>query len=291
MTSKGTVAILHKPSISKCSQADATTWTLEDCTAHYFTANLYRSLEQAVELCDLKIILDRSGRSVVIFERVIEAKAVYFTRFSLENQVQAKGTVNLPCIKRYTMHSEKTMPTVTNEWATIWSYSTTKENESRSSDTVELLGIQYIPDRDVMQLREDTFVPYGLPDVPMSNIFFWNDIGYCQAGSRECLSLNIIDLLNAFMLPAVMGRGIEYMSTFPKSQQLQFLTNGGMLQSLFLGDERFLVNAYQHGFIVWAFEKDHEMAGRYWKWQRRKSSIRGDAVGLASYDYTISTYL
>ena len=55
--------------------------------------------------CDL--MLDISGRFVVVFERASEANTVYFTRFSLEGCVQAHGTLKVPNTESLTKYSKE----------------------------------------------------------------------------------------------------------------------------------------------------------------------------------------
>lgn len=259
VVAKGTLAVLHKPLTSKIMQVGLTTWTLEDGTSLHFTLSLHRSPEQALRPCDLKIMLDSSGSSVVIFER--EAQIVYFTRLDLEGRVQAEGTLKLPITEGYAKHSEESTPADTNGWATVWSYSNCRQL-GKNTVTIEVLRVQYELDRDVLRLKEDSFELWAVPDLRISNIFFWNDIAYCQVRCYGFTLLNIVDFSKSFMASAFMGEGMRFTFGSRGSEwgdRQEFLNGGELLPSLFLGDERFLVNACQHGFLVWAFDKNHGM--------------------------------
>ena len=262
VVAKETLAVLHKPLTSKTVQVGLTTWTLDNRTSLHFIPSLHRSPEQALRPCDLKIMLDISGSSVNIFER--EAQFVYFTRLNLEGRVQAEGTLRMPITEGYGKHSEESTPTNINGWATVWSYSNCRQL-GRNTVTIEVVRVQYELDRDVLRLKEDSFEIWAVPDLIISNIFFWNDIAYCQVRSYGCTFLNIVDFSKSFMTSAFMGEGMRFTFGFQGSERRdrrdrrEFLNSGDMLPSLFLGDERFLVNACQYGFLVWTFDKNHGM--------------------------------
>ena len=273
---KDSVAILHRPSPSNPMKTGVTIWTVNSCTPLHFSVSLLRSRDQALRPRDLKIMLDLSGKSVVVFERVAEAKFVHFTRFSLEGEVQAEGTLELPITESYAKYSEESTPTDNNGWATVWSYSTVRLEASKNFDgtdrTIEVLcvlRVQYKLDCNVLRLKKDSVeIPANYAfandlgddlgdDLAISNMFFWNDIAYCQARYWDFTALNVIDFSKSFMAFAVMGNKMKFVLT--KREWERFQNRGGMLQSLFLGDERFLINACQHGFFVFAFDKNHGM--------------------------------
>ena len=272
-----TVAILYSP-LDDQLQVKLTTWTLRGCKVVHFSAGLHRSV-QTLGSCDLKIMLDASGARVVMFERVVEAKLVYFTRFSLDGLVQTEGTLELPSLEGYAKHSEASTPNHTDDWATIWSYSKIfQESGNYPLATKEVLRVQCHPEREfVLRLKKDTYNFYPDLDWPMSNIFFWNNIAYSQAGVGPRMTvLDVVDFSTGFNDVAAMGRGIEH-ETWDLWQDEcdQWLYSGGMAQSVFFGDERFLVNACQYGFIVWAFDKGHGLTeiDAIYREDRKKATV------------------
>lgn len=199
---------------------------------------------------------------MVTFERVAEAKVVYFTRFSLEGQVQAEGTLELPTTKNYTEHSKRSTPTDTNGWVTVWFYSTIWQGGSkRFYDTAKVIRVQYKLGCNVLRFKKDSFDFPTEWDLTVSDMFFWSDIAYCYARYYDHASLNVIDFSKSFMTLTVMEKGEEFelVSGQGWRERRVFRIAGGMLRSLFLGDERFLVNACELGFYVLAFDKNHGM--------------------------------
>ncbi len=279
-----TVAILHRPS-NDLLQAGVTTWTLHDRTPVEFSAGLHRSLDQALGLCDLKIMLDASGARVIMFERVTEARLVHFTRFGLDGQVQAGGTLEFPDMEGYAMHSEEGTLNHGNEWVTVWSYSKLLgESDNPFTEFIEVIRVQCHPNRGSLRLKKDSYKGSKGYAWPMSNIFFWNDIAYSQKSIGSGLTeLGVMDFSTSFHETAPMGEGIDHDRWALSLPELrQFCHGGGMAQSIFLGDQKFLVNVCQHGFIVWVFDKGHGMpkidAG-YRKEreeaEKRRSELRG----------------
>ena len=234
-----------------------TTWTLGDPTPLYFTAILYRSPEQAVSPCDIKIMLDNSGRSLVLFERVTEAKLVYSTRFSLEGRILAESTLQLPNIEASAKHSEESTPISVNGCATVWSYSTYKKREGFEG-TYKVLRVQYNVDHDVLRLQADIFGADSGEGLTSSNVFFWNDVAYCHARSSSTF-LKVIDFSKSIIAPALMGQDMECAFGPPGLARRGVSEGWWMPGSHFLGDERFLVSAYRFGLIIWAFDKRHRM--------------------------------
>ena len=268
-----TLAILHGPAASNPMQFYVTTWTLRDHNRLVFTANLHRSPKQALGLCDLKIMLDISRRSVVIFERVAEASVVYFTRFSLEGRVQTEGALKLPSIEGFARFSENSTPTNDNEWATVWSYSTIKRTSGKYLLS-PVLRVQYKSGHDILRLKQDSLKLWQGDDVTRSEFFFWHDTAYCHERYYDFANLKVADFSKSNFEYAIMGRFMDmidtlglphYLSHFRNAIRLEHFQAGiddvsnTMLASVFLGDERFLVNACQYGLVIWAFDKNHGM--------------------------------
>lgn len=270
VVAKNTVAILNGFLKSSPMWAIVTTWTLGDLDPVQFHTSLHRSLEQSLNLCDVKIMVDALGKSVIIFERVIEARKVYSTRLSLAGRVQAEGVLELPFTECDGRHSEKSTPTETNGWATAWSYSKVKPGARRDVDgeplsrTMAVLRVQYATTRNVLQLRVNFIVIPAIVGFSLSDLFFRHDVAYCHLGEPRCTFLTLIDFSKSFTALTVMGEGLSSASFAhrPRRDPRVGIANGrGMLDSLFLGDDRFLVNACPLGFVVWAFDKNHGMSG------------------------------
>lgn len=260
VVAKDTVAILHKP-LDGSLQASVTTWTLQGRTTFHFPACLNRSLGQALDEYDLKIMLDTSGTRVIVFERVTEARVVHSTHFDLDGKLQAEGELELPDMEGYTKHSEEGTPTHVNQWATVWSYSKTGEGSSDSSTGIAaMFRVQYHPERGFLRLKRDSYKFYTEHAWPMSNVFFLDDVGYTQASFGSALTLlTVMDLSTSSFDIAAMGQGLDQSWGLRHDLQRQFFNNGGMTQSIFLGDQRFLVNVCQYGFHFWVFDKGHGM--------------------------------
>lgn len=210
VVAKDTVAILHKP-LDGSFQASVTTWALQGRTTFHFPVCLNRSLEQALDEYDLKIMLDTSGTRVIVFERVIEARVVHSTHFDLDGKLQAEGTLELPDMEGYTKHSEEGTPTHVNQWATVWSYSKTREGSSDCSTSIAaMLRVQYHPARGFWRLKRDSYKFYTEHAWPMSNVFFWDDVGYTQASLGSALTLlTVMDFSTSSFDVAAMGRALD----------------------------------------------------------------------------------
>ena len=261
VVARETLGVLHgslTASFSSIIPYGVTTWTLGDPTPLYFTVNFHRSSKQAVRPCDLKIMLDNSGRSLVLFERVTEAKLVYSTRFSLEGRILAESTLQLPNIEESAKHSEESTSISVNGCATVWSYSTYKKGESIKG-TYKVLRVQYNLDHDVLRLKEDTFRADSKEDFTPPNFFFWNDVAYCHVRDGSPTSLEVIDFSKSVIAPALMGHNMIFAFDPPEPDRPGLPRGWWMLESHFLGDERFLLSACPLGLIIWAFDKNHRM--------------------------------
>ncbi len=279
-----TVAILHRPS-NDLLQAGVTTWTLHDRTPVEFSAGLHRFVDQALGLCDLKIMLDAPGARVIMFERVTEARLVHFTRFGVDGQVQAGATLELPEMERYAKHSEEGTLNHTNEWATVWSYSKSiGESNDHFTDIIEVIRVQCHPNRGFLRLKKDSYEGCKGFAWPMSNIFFWNDIAYSQKNDGHGKTLlKVMDFSTSFHGIAFMGTEIKYECWALSIPELsQFCNAGGLAQSIFLGDQKFLVNVCQHGFFMWVFDKEHgmpEIDAGYRKEREEAKKSRSELLG------------
>ena len=255
-----------------------TTWTLGDPSPLYFTVILHRSPEQAVCPCDIKIMLDDSGRSLVLFEQVTEAKLVYSTRLSLEGRILAESTLQLPNIGASAKHSERSTPISVNGCATVWSYSTYKKGEGLKG-TYKVLRVQYNVDHDVLRLQEDIFRADSGEDLTSSNVFFWNDVAYCQPREDSSIWLKVIDFSKSIIAPALMGHNMEFV--FGSSGLARRGDSHGwwMPGSHILGDERFLVSAHRLGLVIWAFDKRHRMTKTHAMFRKTRDYARQTRAG------------
>ena len=292
VVSRGTVAILHTP-FNDSLEAKVTTWTLDGRKVVHFFACLHRSLDQGLKPCDLKIMLDASGARVIIVERVTEAGLVHFTRFGLDGHVQVESTLGLPDLEGWRRHSEEDIATHANEWATVWSYSKEGAESSDSAVettvTTEVLRVQCHVQRGYLRLKKDSY-NFSMADDRL-NVFYWNDVAYsqtCIGGGMTHLSL--IDFSTSSMdYYTFMGIELEYESwDMSETGRRLFRNAGGMAQSIFLGDHRFLVNVCRHGFFIWVFDKGHSMIKCDKTYQKRRKEMmktrKGHWVSLAQLD-------
>lgn len=276
VVAKGTVVILHQP-LEGSLQASLTTWTLHDHTAVHFSARLHQSVDQVVSSCDLKIMLDVSGTRVVMFEHLTEAGLMHFTRFSLDGEVQTESTLELPDLEDYAKHTEEATRTHTKEWTTVWTYSKTHKETIDSStdrDTKEFLRVQYHPERKCMRLKKNYYYSQSMRNIEqMSNPFFWNDVAYSQMSfGRGFLFLKVMDFSASFL--DGQSSGISW------PEGCRFLDGGGMTRSIFFADQRFLINVFQYGFFVWAFDKGHGMTEIDTNYRKAREKATKDRRGF-----------
>ena len=277
VVSKGTIAILHTP-CNDSLEENVTTWTLHDCKVAHFFACLHRPLNQGLKTCDLKIMLDASGARVIIVERVTEARIVHFTRFDLDGHVQAESTLGLPDLEGWRRHSEEDIATHANEWATVWSYSKPREERSdraaETTVTTDVLRVQCHVQRGYLRLKEDSY-NFSMADDRL-NFFYWNDVAYsqtCLGGGMTILSL--VDFSTTSMdIHTFMRIELEHeFSDLSATRRRLFRNAGGVAQSIFLGDHRFLVNVCRHGFFIWVFDKGHSMIKCDRTYQKRRKEM------------------
>lgn len=280
VVAKATLAVLHGPLTSNILQASVTTWKLGYTTPLHFTSRLHRSPKQALRLCDLKIMLDQSGTFVVLFERVTEAKIVYFTRFSLTGRILAEGALETPSMEGYAGHPDKITPNDVNGWATVWSYST-REKVEGVQKTKTILRVRYKVDHDILQLKKDSFDVFSDPIETTSNIFFCNDVAYCKArDGRTPIVLKVIDFSNSFIAPAIMCYRVEYPHQWVN--QILSMSEGDLLRSAFLGDERFLIIARRFGLVIWAFDRHHAMTETDEEFRQEREIVKKNRVSPGS---------
>ena len=94
-------------------------------------------------------MLDKSKISVLLFERPTEAKAVYFTTFSLEGRILAEGVLEYPDVEGFARHFEESSPTDVNMWAPVWP-NPTREKRECVKTTEKIVRVQYIVDHDIL---------------------------------------------------------------------------------------------------------------------------------------------
>lgn len=259
VVAKETLGVLRRHLRPYILQIIVTTWKLGDTVARHFTSSLHRSGKQPFRLCDLNIMLDQSGTFVVLFERVTEARTVYFTRFSLEGQILAEGTLKIPSMEGCAEHLDKVTPTDVNGWATVWSYSTREEVECVQK-TKTIFRVRYNCDHDILQLKKNSFDVFSDYISTTSNIFFCNDVAYCKArNGGPDIMLKVIDFSNSPIAPALMCYGEKWLYEWKDQISPLTMSKGDWLISVFLGDERFLIIAGEVGLVIWAFDKNHAM--------------------------------
>lgn len=249
-------AILHNRSPVDSMQVEVTLWTLKSKQSVQCRARLQGLPIGQATLHDLKIMIGTNTDYLVLFERCFNPKGFYFTRFSFDGRILSQGHLEGPDTTTFTRHSESLIPSDVGGCATIWSYGHLHEVEGPGSSLVELIRVEYDPQRNRLQLKTYDMPRYLRPR-NASDLFFWKDVVYY----REMLpGLLIFDLSNKEInLSAIMGS--EGGSNFDQGKDLTERTYDryALPESSFFGDENFLVNVCDGGFLAWCFNKDIKM--------------------------------
>lgn len=182
-----TIAILYHPSPSESKQVDMIIWTLHSERQVQFRAELHGAPSEETSQHDRKIMIGAKRDYLDLFERCIELRRFYFTRFSFDGQILAHGSLQGFDSGAFSKRSESSIPSDMNGPATVWSDFLYPEGEIDSSNYGEIVQIQYDPQRDELCLTKSLFQCtwwFG----PMSDLFFWGDVAYClyrtACGSR-----------------------------------------------------------------------------------------------------------
>ena len=272
LTSSGTtIAILHAS--GEPWENYVTTWNLTTKKAYLFPVITCQDREW-LRSHESKIILDKSGKSVVLFQ-LIERKCwgFYFVRLNLEGRVCANGYLEVSTQERTEFHLTPVFrrPLSNAKLCTIWSFTESDCDEwyhcIRDLDKpTTLLRVVYDSDKDCLRLDRHPIhllLRNSLGErVFFQDLFFWKDVAYYRVDYHE-VGLKVVDLKYEICGTAPMGRYIS--DDFERTGSLMESTdrNGfGLPDPLLFGDETYLVNVFPSGFVAWCFDKHVTMVYR-----------------------------
>ena len=251
-----TVAILHNRSPVDSMHVEVTLWTLKSQKPIQCRARLQGlPIGQATQY-DVKIMIGTNTDYLVLFERCFKPKGFYFTRFSFDGRVHSQGYLEGPDTTTFSRHSESLVPSDVGGCATIWSYGHLHEVEHPGSSLAELIRVEYDPQQNQLQLKTNSIPPWLWPR-NTSDLFFWKDIVYFRELFPQLLILDLSN--NEIHESATMGTRED--SDFDQGEDLTGIMyeEHVLAESSFFGDEDFLVNVCDFGFLAWCFNKDTKL--------------------------------
>ncbi len=202
-------------------------------TTHDFELTLKRSR------LDFKALDTPGGECVVYFERVLGSPSyVYFTKVTIDGNVESQGQLKLPSIEGYTSHNDDTLiPLQLSECDTLWSY--IRHLPSAVNDAPDLwllLRICYVEDH--LEVKEQTIEHIGkIPHELSTDLFWWKEVVYMGNDLDEQGKLEVMDLREATWKPTATS--------------LAFRQRPWSL----LGDETFLISIRGYSCVVWCFDR------------------------------------
>ena len=269
VSSETTLAVLAESRIDH-----VTTWNLESQKSYCFPATVRQNRVGDVNEGGLrnekKIMVDKTGHSVVLFERAVgDPETIYFIRMSLEGYVEASGSLIIPTTDFYVSSpgylGHARCPTV---WFFVQCRRNHRLGDVSTEDVVEeasdLLRVVYDWEQECLRLDHHSvnLLRNNLGD-EMSNftdIVFWKDVAYYRAHASTT-GLKVIDLRDDKCRVADMDRW-----TSNQVERLDFYGSeryGDRDETRFpllFGDEVYLVNVFAGGVVVWCFDKNITMA-------------------------------
>lgn len=239
-TSGDTVAILsYDRSREDGMQVQVTIWTwrskkLIQCRAKLQGPPIGRNLRH-----NIKIMIGTNQDYLVLFQRCDSLRSFYFTRFNLDGQFHSQGSLEGPDTASFSRHSESLIPSDVGGYSTIWSYSHEQKVRETEDYCAELVLVQYDPQQNQLRLKANcTRWLYPMENTKLS---IWKDVIYYR---REWyLGLEIRNLSTSHVnRAATMDEDFE-LSEMRASREI-------------FGDENFVVNLCDKGFLAWSFNKD-----------------------------------
>ena len=261
--SGNTVAILYDVAPSEDMQVEMSIWTPGRQNPVQCRVKSHGSPSGETSRHDRKIMIGTRKDCLVLFERCIELRRFYFTRFGLDGQLQAQGSLEGFDDADFSRRSESSVPSDINGCASVWSYTQFHPKDRYPPKNLELVQIQYDPQGDELRLKKTFFTGVWYLRI-CSDLFFWKDVVYCRSAIVDPPEIMIMDLTEKNIKDAVtMGTNSE--SLLAKSLQPQFL-----------GDEEFLINIATSGFVIWCFNGNVKMANEDENYARhRRITIQG----------------
>ena len=235
-----TVSCLALTKVSRAADRfEFTSWDITPGKIDQFSIKCQNSLPTPQSF---KIINTHQENSLVFFERVLEDQSyVHFTRFTLDGQIEAQGSITHPNIDDYTRHSDFTKPANTSGCITIWSYARTHPSESNA---IHVLRVCYNTNKDRLELKEQLVECFFVESCTSASWFWWQDVAYLECGmDRYTREPHILDFQTGVCDQAVR----------------KWLTRGR--NSFILGDETFLIIIRSGFYGVWCFDKTVPLAG------------------------------
>lgn len=233
------------------------TWTLHSRRTHASTFKLKGTNPIYFET---KVMLDKEGVSVVLFERPLngglgEAESVHFTRVSLTGKIRARGVAEGPRRESHEDYARRTRLMQSNQHATIWAFLRNFKNER----SPEVVHVRYNFDRNRVEYDIHRIVNFDR-GLPMSDLFFHKDVAYYRHYPAKGVALKVIDFSQSTCTDAPMSTLIPWTEMWSQGRQYITYDVRNHYDSMLFGDENFLVNIFNGGVLVWSFDKDVKMA-------------------------------
>lgn len=239
------------------AQVEMITWTLYSQRTHSFSLNLRGNHPNSLET---KVLLDKKGASVILLERPLgggigEYECIYFTRASLTGIIRAQGVGEGPRRESHEDYARRTIPSQTNQYATIWAF---VRNLGRNERAVEFVRVRYDFDWDRV-VFDTRFIKGFERSHAMSDMFFFKDAAYYRHYFSRNARLRVIDFNRSICSRAPMSTLISWSESWPQGG----LNNSDCMKddydSLLFGDENFLVNILNGGILAWSFDRNIKM--------------------------------
>ena len=275
------VAILYDRSPSESMHVEMSIWTPGRQNSVQCRVKLHGLPSGETSRHDRKIMIGTRKDCLVMFERCVELRRFYFTRFGLDGQLQAQGSLEGFDETRFTRHSESSVPSDINGCAIVWSYIQDHTEAKESSSYDELVQIQYDPQRDELRLKRNVYRRTWWART-FSSLFFWKDVAYCRSAVLSEFSVMIFDLTEDSIKDAVtLGTSSDSFFSNPHGlRRTRSLDERYIMQTQFLGDEDFLINIDTSGFVIWCFNGNVKMAHEDKDYaEHRQKDIQGRLEG------------
>lgn len=292
------IAILYSRSPKSSMQVEVTIWTLKSKKTVQCRARLQELLlgqaPRHDKDHDLKIMLGTNTDYLILFERHSNPQGFHFTRFNLDGQIHSRGSLKDSDTDILSNLSKSLTPLVPSDvggCATIWwSFCDRVIEKESSSKLTELIRVHYEPQRNQLQLTRNPSRLWWHPLIA-AGLFIWKDVIYYRDEDLfklETLELSTEDFVSGEIMNLAPSMGYKE-DQLPFPGYLQVERRNYPLESAFFGDENYLVNFCDHGFLAWCFNKDTKMKWADQKYadrrreemqKRREKQQKSDALGM-----------
>ena len=259
------IAILYSRSPEDSMQVELAIWTLKSkesvqCRARLQELSFGQAPRHDTEH-DLQIMLGTDTDYLVLFERQPNPPGFHFTRFNLDGQIHSRGSLKEPDINTLSDLSRSPMPSDVGGYATIW-WSSCDRVIEKDSDSIlrDFIRVQYEPQRNQLQLKRKPFESWWYNKIA-AGLFIWKDVAYYRDTKYfklRTLNLSTKDFFWAVPAcdPPTMGSKEDYIYHHRYHHPERRIHPS---RYPFFGDENYLVNVCDHGFVAWCFNKDTKM--------------------------------